>query len=273
MSYDKKSTYSLDFGSMQPSTNYQNQFQKALILQQEKKFDEALSLYQSLLNQNLSKNPDLSPSQLSDISYNMALTYFSKQDYAQSYIYNQKAILLNPFNSLAHQFSEKITSHFQLKVVGHDITITENLNKLGLAHVPIEALWVFCTIFLSLFVRSFINHFVNRKNQLLTGSKVTLFKLKNYIWLILFLFFAAILLIKISDVETPKGFIKTDSATLKTAAGENQASLTDLPIGSLVYILRVIEIDKINYFQVKYPGGVSGWIKQEEIETVSLPKD
>lgn len=257
---------------MQPTAEFHHQFQKALSLQQEKKYDEALSAYKSLLEQ----NPDLSRDQIADISYNAALTSFNKQSFLESYVYSQKALLLNPRHDQALELVAKIKTQFQVKATPHDISLIENLNKAGLQIVPVEALWVLTTLFLVIFLRSFFSYVLNRKKEILENLKFSRFSFKNYFWLVLFLIFSYFSGLKIWEEQIPKALIRTEQASLKTAAGENQATLADLPGGSLVHILRVAKIDEILYFQIKYPGGISGWAKKDDLELIStpnLPKD
>jgi tetratricopeptide (TPR) repeat protein len=253
---------------MQPTAEFQQQFQNALSLQQEKKYDEALTAYKSLLEQ----NPDLSPDQTADISYNAALASFGKQDFLQSYVYNQKAILLKPRHSQATELASKIKTHFQVKATPHDISLLENLNKAGLESVPVEALWVCATVFFVIFLRSVFSFYLARKKEISESLKFSRFSYKNYLWLFLFLVFSTFSGMKIWEEKVPKALIRSEQAVLKTAAGENQASLSELPGGSLVHILRVAKINDISYFQIKYPGGVSGWAKKDDLELIS-PKN
>ncbi|AZZ38079.1 hypothetical protein CIK05_15145 [Bdellovibrio sp. qaytius] len=255
-----------------PTADFQQTFQNAVSLQQQKKYDEALSAYKSLLEQ----NPDLSRDQIADISYNAALTSFNKQDFLASYVYNQKALMLRPRHSPATELALKIKTQFQVKATPHDISLIENLNKAGLEAFPVEALWVFGTVFFVIFLRSVFNYFLTRKKEILENLKFSRFAYKNYFWLVLFLVFSFLSGLKIREEQIPKALIRNEQATLRTAAGENQAALADLPGGSLVHILRVTKINDILYFQIKYPGGISGWTKKEDLELISspnLPKD
>lgn len=250
---------------MQPTAEFQQQFQNALSLQQEKKYDEALQAYKSILEQ----NPDLSPEQIADISYNAALASFNKQDFLQSYVYNQKAILLKPRHTQATELASKIKTHFQVKTMPHDISLLENLNKAGLETFPVEALWLLATVFFVIFLRGVFNFYLARKKEISENLKFSRFSSINYLWLLIFIIFSTIAGLKIADEQVPKALIKTAQAVLKTAAGENQASLSELPGGSLVHILRVTQVNDISYFQIKYPGGVSGWAKKDDLELIS----
>ena len=254
------------------TVEFQTQFQNALSLQQSKKYDEALTAYKAILDH----NPDLSRDQIADISYNSALAAFGKQDFLQSYVYTQKALLLHPRHAQASELAAKVKTHFQVKATPHDISLLENLNKAGLESVPVEALWVLATVFLVVFLRRVFNFYLARKKEIMENLKFSRFAYKNYFWLVLFLIFSVFSAMKIWEEQVPKALVKTEQAVLKTAPGENQASLSDLPGGSLVHILRVAKIGDNLYFQIKYPGGISGWAKKDDLELIStlkMPKD
>lgn len=250
-----------------PTAEFQQTFQNAVSLQQQKKYDEALAAYKSLLEQ---PNLDLGRDQIADISYNAALTSFNKQDFLSSYVYNQKALLLSPRHSQASELATKIKTQFQVRTTPHDISLIENFNKAGLGSIPVEAFWVLATVFLVVFLRRVLNYFLNRKKELMQNLKFSRFSFKNYFWLVLFVVFTFFAVVKIWDEQTPKALIRTEQASLKTAAGENQATLADLPGGSLVHILRVTKINDIQYFQIKYPGGISGWTKKADLELINF---
>jgi tetratricopeptide (TPR) repeat protein len=270
-SYDKESTCSLDFDRMQPELT--STFQKAVTLQQEKKYDEAIAAYKSLLDH----SQNLSPDQIADISYNAALASFNHQNFPQSYVFNQKALFLNPRHSQAKELAEKIKTQFQVKATPHDISFTENLNKAGLDAIPIEALWLAATITFIVFLQAVLGFYLNRKKEILESLKFSHFSYKNYIWLVLFLVFSLLLGLKIWEHQIPKALVRSEQLILKTAAGENQANLSELPVGSLVHLLRASKINDIIYYQIKYPGGISGWAKQDDLELISdalsVPKD
>lgn len=265
MSYDKESTSSLDFGSM----HLEKEFQNALTLQQQQKYNEALTIYRKLLDE----NTDLSRDEIADISYNAALASFSQQNFLQSYVFNQKALLLKPRHSQATELAEKIKTQFQVKATPHDISLLENLNRAGFDSIPLEAFWFLATLCLVIFLKGFLGFYLRRKKEILDNLKFTNYSFKNYFWLFLFILFSFFSGMKLWEEQMPKALVRNEQMALKTAAGENQASLAELPGGSLVHILRTAKINDISYFQIKYPGGVSGWAKKEDLEVISMPKE
>ncbi len=266
-SYDKESTCSLDFGSMQPVPNYEIEFQKALTLQQEKKYDKAIAVYQQILDQGLAKE------QAADVCHNLSLSYFLKKDYLKSFIYNQKSIHFNPYQAEAKKLTEALKKDFQVKTIPHEISVTEQVHNLGLSYFPVESLWVAALIFLILAGRKTIFFYFGKKRSYLENTPSPVLDFKVFIFLFLFVSLGLLAGLKAWDELTPKAFIAVESVNLMTAAGPNQAVLTDLPGGTLVEILRTAKINSIDYYQIKYSGGVSGWVDKNQLELLYLPKD
>lgn len=251
-------------------------FQKALSLQQEKKYDEAIAVYKSLMQGQADQSADLTPEQIADISYNAALASFGQQNYLQSYVFNQKALILRPGHPQAQALSDKIKTHFQVKTIPHEITLIENLNKAGLQAIPLEVFWLSGTVLVALFLKNILNFYLQRKKELADNKKLSDFSLKNYLGLFLGVSLFLLAAIKIGDQQIPKALIASEQAALRTAANDSAATVSALPGGSLVHILRQSKNQEITYFQVKYPGSVSGWVKEADLEIINrtnLPKD
>lgn len=251
-------------------------FQKALSLQQEKKYDEAMAVYKSLMQGKADQSLDLTPEQIADISYNAALASFGQQNYLQSYVFNQKALLLRPSHPQAQALSDKIKTHFQVKAIPHEITLIENLNKAGLEVIPLEILWLSGTMLLALFLKNILSFYLRRKKELEDNKQLSHFSLKNYLGLFLGMSLFLLAAIKIWDHQIPKALISREQAALRTAASDTAATVSELPGGSLVHILRQLTHQDVSYFQVKYPGSVSGWVKEADLEIIdrsNLPKD
>jgi tetratricopeptide (TPR) repeat protein len=143
---DKKRSTDVDFGYMsqdmlQPGTA-QNLFQEALGLQNQKKIDDALALYQKILDLGLADASNLTNEQASAVSQNMSLIYFQKKESALAYVYNQKALNLDQGNNVAVDFQKQNKNLFQTTSVPRDISFFENINSMGLKYLSIELLFV-----------------------------------------------------------------------------------------------------------------------------------
>ena len=252
---------------MQPVPNYEIEFQKALTLQQEKKYDEAVVIYQQILDKGLAAE------QAADVYHNLSLSFFLKKDYLKSYIYNQKSIHLSPYKSEAKSLTEAIKKDFQVKSVPHEISVTEQINNLGLSYIPVEGLWITALMFILLAGRKIILYYFDKKKSYLENTTSPVLDFKVFIFLFLFVTLGLLAGLKAWDEQTPKALISSETANIMTAAGPNQAVLTDLPGGSLVEVLRTAKINSIDYYQIKYSGGVSGWVDKNQLELLYLPKD
>ncbi len=281
MSYDKESTCSLDFGSMQPeSTPQQNtssntqlsiaaEFQQAVSLDLKNKYEESLIIYKKLLK----ANSDLSPDQISDISFNAALASFKIKDFSRSFIYNQKALSLNPYRNDAKILSEKINKEFQLPVQNHQFTLIEKLNSFGLNRLPIELLGLTSLIIFFLCLKKLTQFLLHKMNAYKNNLDFEKWPPILSVYIFVFSLVMGLATIKYLDHIQPKGYLSTDIVSIKSAPGENQATLTDYTVGTYVHILRQSVVNQQVYFQIKRPGGVAGWVKSNDIEAVVLPKD
>ncbi len=264
---------------MQPVPNYEIEFQKALTLQQEKKYDEAIAVYQQILDIGLAENnaaevkPGLTKEQASDIYHNLSLSFRYKKDALKSFIYNQKSISFNPYKSEAKNLAEVIKKDFQVKNIPHEISMTAQVQNLGLSYIPIEGLWITALLFMILAGRKIILYYFDKKRAYLENTQLPVLNLNVFIFLFLFVILGLLAGLKAWDELTPKALIATETVNLMTAAGPNQAVLTDLPGGSLVTVLRTAKINSIDYYQIKYSGGVSGWVEKNQLELLYLPKD
>ncbi len=257
---------------MQPVPNYEIEFQKALTLQQEKKYDEAIAVYQQILDQGLATKA-LSKEQAADIYHNLSLSFRYKQDDLKSFIYNQKSIHFNPYQAEAKNLTEVLKKDFQVKSIPHEISVTEQMNNLGLSYFPVEGLWVAALIFLILAGRKTMIFYFDKKRSYLENTASPVLDFKVFVFLFLFVALGLLAGLKAWDELTPKAYIAVETVNLMTAAGPNQAILTDLPGGTLVEVLRTAKINSIDYYQIKYSGGVSGWVDKNQLELLYLPKD
>ena len=85
------------------------------------------------------------------------------------------------------------------------------------------------------------------------------------------LFFLAFSLLwaKHREATLALGMIKSASASVQTAAGANQAVITEINLGHVVQILQTKDVEGVTYAQIKVPGAFSGWIKKSDLEPLN----
>lgn len=243
-------------------------FNEAISLHQSKKFNEALAAYLKILDKGQSEN--LTQEQASVVSQNIAVLYMQQGNADLAYIFNKKALSLNPGNSAAQQFSQTNLKHFKIAEIPREMTTNEQLNNLGLRFVPFEALAILVIIFISISLKSLFSFLIKRKKSLIENTTPTSLSWNFYVFVLFFLICSSLLYTKNTDLQQLAGIIKSPSATVRTAAGVNQASITEITLGHTVQILQTKEIDGVIYAQIKVPGAFSGWIKKEDLEPLNF---
>lgn len=244
-----------------------NLFNEAISLHQSKKFDEALTTYLKLLDEGQSGS--LTQEQTSTVSQNIAVLYMQQGQTGLAYVYNKKALSLNPGNSAAQQFFQSHLVHYKISEVPRDITSLEQINNLGLKYAPFELLAVLTLICFGLLLKSLFNFWIERKKSLIQNRNPTPLNLKFYAFLALILITGSLLYIKNLNMATPMGIIKSTMVAVQTSAGANQAVITEIPQGNIVQILQNKDVDGTIYAQIKVPGGFSGWIKKADLESLN----
>jgi tetratricopeptide (TPR) repeat protein len=258
----------------QPSQNLQikDAFQQALSLQNEIKTDEAISAYEKILDKGLTEASNLSREQASVISQNIALLYFQKKDTQLTYVYNQKSLALDPNNKQASEFQKQNKNLFQTTSIPRDISMTENLNSMGLKYVPTEILFG-AVFFLAIYVfKNILQFFVDRKKSDIMNLSIVHFKARNYVFIFLLLATSLLLGLKITDDSVLKVIVRSPSVTVYASAGENQATVTQAEIGTILNVLKMSNDADLAYVQIKYPGAYSGWVKRSDLELLNSAK-
>ena len=72
--------------------------------------------------------------------------------------------------------------------------------------------------------------------------------------------------VSFQDAYTTRALVIAEKAQVQTAPGENKPIIFELQSGQE---LEVLNFDQ-GYFQVRYPGAFSGWIKKTQLEILSL---
>lgn len=273
---DKKCCHDVDFGSMsqnQPQNlSIDQAFQQALSLQNEKKIDESITAYRKILDEGLSETSNLTREQASAVSQNIALLYFEKKESALSYVYNQKAVFLNPGNSQANEFLKQNKNLLQITSVPRDISLTENLNQIGLKYLSVEILFSIIFILAVYVFKNCLQFFLERKKSDVLNLAIVPFRLINYFFISLLFLLTVLFIFKISDESQLRAILKTEKVTVHASSGENQASITQAEIGTIFNVLKISNDADLAYVQIKYPGAYSGWVKRSDLELLNSTK-
>lgn len=246
----------------QTTVSFTQLFDQALVHQQAQKWDDSLEAYQKLLDQSTN---GMSNSQASVIFHNMSTSAFEKGDFLKAYVWSKKALSLNPKNQLAQDSLSHYSKKVEIPVIPHQISNLDYV-KSGISKVPLDA-WLVMSLILAFATLwlFFKNILLNRKN-ILENNFSTQKKWPAFAAL----FFALVILsasyVSFQDTYTTRALVIAEKAQVQTAPGENKPIIFELQSGQE---LEVLKFDQ-GYFQVRYPGAFSGWIKKTQLEIMSL---
>lgn len=243
-------------------------FNEAISLHQNKKNDEALAVYLKILDKSHDAT-NLTSEQASTVSQNIAVIYMQQGNTNLAYVYNKKALTLNPQNSFADKFHSTHLKNYKVAEIARDISVTEQLNNLGLKYVPYEATAVLSIVLFLVVLKMLFAFLLARKKTLIENLNPVFLNWKFYLYAVVFLFSVTLFMFKNIELNQNTGIIKAATTSVMTAAGTNQAIITEVNIGHVVQILQTKEIDGVAYAQIKVPGAFSGWIKKADLETLN----
>ncbi|MBC7466375.1 MAG: hypothetical protein H7256_10315 [Bdellovibrio sp.] len=257
--------------SMTFQQQFKQHFQEGLALQQEKKWDDAVRKYQTLLDEGQGA---ITAEQASVIYHNLSTIAFEKGDNLNAFIWSKKALSLNADNTFAKALSTEIAKKYQPVQIPHQISTIETLQKVTLNNVGLDFLFLGFLIFFAFSIFLALKTMLARKKNQIESENLSIQK-KNSVGLIVSFssalavsaFFLFLTVIKWSDISVPKAIITTDNTSVQTASGGNQAAIFEAAAGLEVDVLKI----EPDYVQVRYPGAFSGWVSKKNLEILSSP--
>lgn len=242
--------------------NLNDLFGEALALQNEKKWDESLAVYQKIL--------DLGPESLniaqgSVVYHNMSTIAYDKSDFLKAYIWAKKSLSLNPSNQKAQQSLEIYAKKVEIPNIPHQISNYDNLKKM-VNIAPVDFWFILALSLVATTVWKILKRFVSIKQNQAVGN----FNKPNA-YLVYFLstlsfisLFAAILSYQESIKTT--AIVIAEKAAVQTVPGENKPVIYEVPAGVELEVLA----EQNSFFQVRYIGAFSGWVSKSQLELMSL---
>lgn len=268
MMRDNQRLFFVDFGSMPQENNTTEQvaspsvsegqlFNNALALQQKKDWDLALNAYRELLT----NSANLSEFQASAAYHNMSLIAYEMKNNFMAYVWSKKSVALNPRNQLAKQSFEHFSKNIEIPSISHNINTADTL-KFVVSKTPLDV-WLSLSVVLILatFIKVLKNITLVRRQP---GSRPSRWP----IWVLLFFSISIISISYVSYLESLvlKAIVITDKAAIQTAPGIEKAVIFEAPMGLELEVLK----SEGEFYQVRYPGAFSGWVKAPQLEVLSL---
>lgn len=255
--------------------SFQQLFQTGLSSLQQKKWDQALTDFQKILDLSRASSDNqpsnkLTPKQASAVYHNMSLASSQNNDVLHAYIWSKKSITLEPGNKLALDNFKILSEKVQLPQINHDISAYEHLHKMGLNYIPLDLLLMVMILSALLGLYRLSNYFLERKKHFIAlesegPTKKPTLPITSFILLpiaILALFFSTL---KWQDLNKTKAMVISDLANLQTAPGENQAVILQLKAATELEVLKTHG----EFTQVHYPGAFTGWVITKDLEVLN----
>lgn len=236
-------------------------FTEAATLQKSKKNDESIVLYQKILDQ----SPSLTAEQASSVSHNLSLIYFEKNDLGHAYVFNQKALALNPSNKNAQLFHDQHGKLYSVISIPHEIPWYEQLNVVGLKYFSIEILALIFSAFLYFSLKKLFQFLVERKKAEVENTLPPRLHWSFYIYVFLGLFSFLGFYTKYYESQRTIGIITSDTAAIYTGPGSNHPVINDITLGNKVDILDLKKAQDEDFVQIRIPGAFSGWVSKSNI--------
>ncbi len=244
-------------------------FQEGLAFQKEKKWDDAINRYQTLLDQ--SQN-NLTNEQASVVYHNMAASSFEKTDFVRSFIWSKKALSLNSDNEYSKILFTEVTKKFQTPQIPHQISAAESFENAVLDKMTMDSLLIgFFILFACSLYLGGKAWLLRRRLQLESETasvqkKYPLGLLVAFIAVGFFaLAFGGVSFVKWKDSLQMKAIVSAEKAPVQTAPGGGQAVIYDATAGLEVDILKIEK----DFVQIRYPGAFSGWVEKKNLEILN----
>lgn len=246
----------------QENVTFQQLFDQALSVQQQKNWDEALKLYQQALDQGQNH---LNAPQLSTIYHNMSTVAFEKSEFLNAYVWSKKALALDPGNRMAQQAFEGYAKKFEVPSIPHQISTSQNFQKM-LEKVPVDILFGLCLVLFFATMHLFFKNILSKRKDQIDLVMTRPFAWKPLVSFTLLVVFVALCALRWNLDQKIYAIVTIEKTGIQTAAGENRTVIFEAQPGLEVEVLQISE----NYAQVRYPGAFSGWVPLKNIEILSL---
>lgn len=248
--------------SVPQENNFNELFSGALALQQEKKWDEALTSYGQLLDQSLSQ---LTAQQAAVIYHNMSAVAYAKNDVLKAYVWSKKAANLDPSNQQIRDSYVSYATKVEIPSIPHQISGLDRVKK-SVATVPFDVWIIVMFSVLLVTVWKYLKHLVQIKKDKLNGNFKKPAWWVEYSLLGIVFLSAAVCFISYQQSQIQHAVVVAEKAPVQTVPGENKPVILEAQAGLEVEVLAADD----QYFQVRYPGAFTGWINRSQVELLSL---
>jgi len=228
-----------------------NSYKEGLNNYQQSDYSSALEAFKNTLRDE-PHNPYL--------HYNLALTEMKLGHIGYALGYTRSALLEDPSLDAARKLERHLSSQLKVKALPRQLSLYENLRESWLQPLSLKVGLIISAILLLVFGWVLISHIKKKKTHENNSPFPTLFL---GLALLLALVMSAL---KLYDANIPRATVVSEKVSALSSPETESSSLFDLFEG-LEVIVRQSHIgtnDKV-WYQVTYPGGMTGWVPSEEL--------
>lgn len=233
-------------------SNFSDSFQAGIRLYQEKKFADAKASFQKAI--------ELEPNNLQALT-NLGLTYYQLGEKGWALALLRKAHSLDPDFSTPISGLKFILPQLEVKEIPHEISMWENVRTQLLQPFSTSAFVILSALLMFAAGWILLNYFAHRKKAVTEEKPYPPFPLIGFVLSLLFLVVFSLMWAKFYDTSLRRGTIVTAKVSVLSLPNESAPALFDIFSGLEVLVLKVDG----SWTQIQYPGGMSGWIKNENV--------
>lgn len=236
--------------------SFQEAFDAGVLAYQNKNFASAKSAFSSALN--------FQPENITVLT-NLALTHFQLKDIGWSIALLRRSLATDPDFVTAQSALGFIYPQLEIKELPHVITSWEMWRTKVLISVSLPFLLGLLALFTLATVWIYLGWWSNKqiaeKNEQAPPPFTLVMVLLGAIWFITTVTTAT----KVMDLAIPRATIVASKVAVRTLPSEDSPMLFELTSGLEV----VLETEKSDWWQVTYPGGMTGWIPKSALYKTS----
>lgn len=232
--------------------NFQESFQAGVQFYQNKKFPEAKEAFQKAL--------ELEQNNLQAMT-NLALSNFQIGEKGWALALLRKAQNIDPDFSTPNSALKFILPQLEVKEIPHEITTWETIRSRFIQPFSQASFVVLTAIFLFAAGWTLIQYFSAKQKAEAEEKPYPAFPFMGLIYSLGFLFLFFLMLGKFYDLSLTRGTVVANKVSVLTLPDEKAPMLFDLYAGLEVLVLK----NEAGWSQVQYPGGMTGWVKENSI--------
>lgn len=223
---------------------------------QEKNFEAAIEHFGASLK--------LQPESTATLT-DLGLSYYQLQQKGLAIAYFRRALFIDPSLPTASAALKFALSELEIKEIPHQIETYERLRSSVLNSVSLGGLHLLTALLMFSVGFIWLRFWGRRRRSLEAEEALPPLPLVGIFLTLGFLVSLSLTALKIYDLSMPRATIIAEKVSAQIAPGDGQNALFELYAGFEVLISNTSQ----GWTQVRYPGGLTGWVKNDSLMPTS----